>query len=467
MVSQYILRIQKRSQRNLMKNLLLSLCLLTTSAWANLHLAPPDFEVKEFRAVFVDFTKADYDITYDVVNKTIKVKSKIVFKSTKLGSPVFDLVPTPSNVILDGHKVQAQLTKAPDGSSIRVVGAVVDPGTHVLEVENSFSENVHWTTLGKSVSSAFWIRDLKDRMFMEQYIPSNYEFDQYPMSMKVTFKGLTHARQDIYTNGKIKQLTPNSYQIDFPAHFTVSCPYFHVTPKGRMRRFDLDYTSINGRKFPMTIYSPWYLKTSDFKNEALKVMAELEKDYGAWSHPSLIAYGMIPGTGGMEHAGATATSLAALDHEMLHSYFAKGVMPASGNSGWIDEAIASWRDWGYPRTPTVAHASSGLGNHSAYQRNTDVRAYSLGKDFMAYLDYRLQDKGGLKAFLRGYYHAYKHTVITNEHFKNNLEFFSGLDLTDDFNTYVWGADVPKEEGEKQLTNSKHVPLTKKQLQSIL
>ena len=59
---------------------------------------------------------------------------------------------------------------------------------------------------------------------------------------------------------------------------------------------------------------------------------------------------------------------------------------------------------------------------------------------MAYLDYRLQDMGGLKAFLKGYFTTYKHTVITAQHFKNNLEFFSGLDLTEDFDTYIWGVN---------------------------
>jgi predicted metalloprotease with PDZ domain len=67
---------------------------------------------------------------------------------------------------------------------------------------------------------------------------------------------------------------------------------------------------------------------------------------------------------------------------------------------------------------------------------------------MAYLDYRLQDVGGLKAFLRAYFKAYNHTVITQEHFKNNLEFFSGLDLTEAFETYIWGKneapDTPSE-----------------------
>jgi hypothetical protein len=106
-----------------------------------------------------------------------------------------------------------------------------------------------------------------------------------------------------------------------------------------------------------------------------------------------------------------------------------------------------------------------LGKGSIYQRNTDKRAYALGREFLAYLDYRFQNIGGLKAFLKGYFQTYKHTVITQEHFKNNLEFFSGLDLTGDFQTYIWGENS---ESEKIFDESQvHRPMGQNDLISIL
>jgi predicted metalloprotease with PDZ domain len=140
-------------------------------------------------------------------------------------------------------------------------------------------------------------------------------------------------------------------------------------------------------------------------------------------------------------------------------------MPANGNSGWIDEAIASWRDKGYQRNPTTGFGGSDLGGQSVYKRNTDKRAYALGAAFMAYLDYKLQDSGGLKAFLKGYFQTYKHQVITEQHFKNNLEFFSGLNLDADFGTYIWGTNSDTEHLHE--TNLHHSALTKDELKSIL
>ena len=449
-----------------MKLLSLLSLLLSTSVFANLHLAPPDFTHEYGRAVFVDFLEAEYNITYNVFWKRTSVKSKITFVATKHGSPVFDLIPSIKNASLNGHPVSIVEITAPDGSKLRQVEAVVEPGTHTLVIENSFKSNGRYSLLRRRVSSAFWIRDLKSRKFLEQYVPSNFEYDQYKMIMNVHFSGIKTARQDIYTNGEVKQTSPNSYRIEFPDYFTVSCPYFHTTPKGQKRRIDFTYKSIDGRDLPVTVYTSWWSYPGKFKKEAEKIFKELEADYGPWGHKGLVAYETFPGTGGMEHAGATQTSVAALDHEMLHSYFAKGVMPANGNSGWIDEAIASWRDYGYQRKPLPEFSGSDLGKGSVYQRNTDSRAYALGREFMAYLDYRLQDRGGLKAFLKGYFQTYKHTVITQEHFKNNLEFFSGLDLTDDFNKYIWGQNEEELHSEHEASPA-HKPLNKSQLEAIL
>lgn len=448
-----------------MKKILSLSLLLSTGAYANLHLAPPDFEAKGGRAVFVDFKTADYEIIYDLEHEKAVVKSRITFEAKNPGRPVFDLVPWPMKIKINGSGTTAAETKDPNGSPIRVLNKSVESGVHVLEMENNLTRNTNFQPGRFNVSSSFWIRDLKERMFMEQYLPSNFEYDQYKMTFHVKFLGTKKVKQDFFTNGKLTQTSKTSWKIEFPEHYTVSCPYFHLTPANSKRRIDFNYKSVDGRDIPITVYTEWYLKTSSFAEETKRVMAELEADYGPWGHPSFVAYGTLPG-GGMEHAGATQTSFGALDHEMLHSYFAKGVMPANGNSGWIDEAIASWRDYGYQRLPHPGFSGSNIGAHSPYQRNTDDRSYVLGRGFMGHMDYLLQDMGGLKAFLRGYFKAYNKSVVTTEHFKNNLEFFSGLNLDAEFETYIWGENSA--DSKKSFApNPKHAPLTEAQIRSLL
>lgn len=446
-----------------MKKFLLFTVLFSTSAMANLHLAPPDFNTKSGRVVFVDFKKAQYKLTFDIETQTATVKSRIEFENTSAGLPAFDVIPGPRNIVLDGKRVKGLSLTDPYGQKLRSVGVTVLPGTHVLEMENDLKTNTRFSET--SVSSAFWIRDLKYRKFLEQYLPTNYEFDQYQMTFEVELKGVKKPRMDFYANGDITQTSPHTWKIEYPSYFTSSALYFHMTPRGAKRRLEEEYTSVSGRKIKLIVYTDYIQKTSDFMKYTKEVMAELEADYGPWAFPFFIAYGTLPG-GGMEHSGATQTSYGALDHEMLHSYFAKGVYPASGDDGWIDEAIASWRDYGYQRLPSIDFEGSNIGRQSVYKRNTDDRSYKLGRAFMAYLDYRLQDSGGLKAFLRGYFAAYKHTVVTTEHFRNNLEFFSGLDLSDEFNTYIYGEGTTDIDIETE-PNPNHLPLSEKQLQALL
>ena len=62
--------------------------------------------------------------------------------------------------------------------------------------------------------------------------------------------------------------------------------------------------------------------------------------------------------------------------------------------------------------------------------------------------------------------AHKHTLVTTEHFKNNLEFFSGLDLTDEFETYIWGEHTSSSD-VGPVQNPVHLPLTDAQLKALL
>src|SRR5665647_802980 len=142
--------------------------------------------------------------------------------------------------------------------------------------------NVEYHPDFSAISSALWLRDLKDLMFLEQYFPSNFEFDQYQMTLNFKVTGVKVVKQEIYTNGKVAQTSPNSWSIVFPDYYTVSCPFFHTTPQGWMRRRDFEYQSITGRIIPITIYSPLWRRTNTMAYWAKQWMAELEADYGPW-----------------------------------------------------------------------------------------------------------------------------------------------------------------------------------------
>src|SRR5690606_28199516 len=115
---------------------------------------------------------------------------------------------------------------------------------------------------------------------------------------------------------------------------------FHLGETGRFVERSAVYHGLE-KEIPVLVYSPRSDLADSGLARALSVLAELEGTYGPYAHAKMVAY-ITPDGGGMEYCGATMTSLWALEHEFTHSWFARGVMPADGNAGWIDEAIASW-----------------------------------------------------------------------------------------------------------------------------
>lgn len=430
---------------------------------ANIFAAnnPDHIATGNSKAVFVDFQTAKYFIQYDIQNEKVFAKSIITFTQEEEGTPIFDLVETANEIRINGKVTKEVKINSPDKvTSYKTISTSLSAGIHTLEIKNEINENIRFEKGG--VQSAFWMSDLSDRKYLEQYIPTNIEYDHYQMNFDIQFLG-SKKEQIIYSNGSVQKLKNNHFKIIFPKYFTTSSVFFHTATEGRFHEVTAKYKSINGKVIPLTVYSKssWNLRSA--KEKALRVLKELEGKLGAFSHPSVTIY--IAGQGGMEHCGATITSMSALGHELTHSYFARGVMPMDGNSGWMDEAIASWRDGGYQSTKKPNFNSTAMANHSQYRRTTDRKAYTQGKNFMEYLNYTLTNLGGLEKFLSLMYNKYTHHSIYTETFRKELEKFSGLNFEADFNQYIYAQE--KSQKEDIVENPFHPNLSKKDLINLL
>lgn len=424
-----------------MKSLLLALALSGSVFAGSNDLAhrPKSFSVNGSKAVFADFKTADYEINYNIGARSASAMATISLSMVESGRLIFDSVETPTSIKLDGKVVSATETKTPQGeTTLRVLDVEVSRGNHTLEVEVPLKSLVEFT--GSGVRSAFWTSDLSERQFLERYLPANFEFDQVEMSFTVNFQG-TNVNQVIYTNGNVRKLRNNSYKIQYPSYYTSSSIYFHTIPDGDMEELRFSFKSIDGRELPGVIYLKRSMMGSQrtlesLKSSTIEIMQELESDYGPFLHPQIIVYNA--GLGGMEYCGATMTSRSALGHELFHSYFARGVMPANGNSGWLDEALASWRDEGYLKSSSMM-GSSRMSNHPYYTRTTDRAAYSFGERFMRYLDSKTSEKGGLKPFLRYMVDRKAKSPIFVEEFIQEMNKFYGMSFDSEFKRYTYGS----------------------------
>ncbi len=459
-----------------MKLLFFLICTsLSVFADTDLTHAPPSFSADGKKAVFVDFKRAEYKITYDAENGYAKSVSTIEFYMPEAGYPIFDSVTKPTQITLNKKLTSEKLISTPDKASVvRRIETPLERGLHTMMIwtplENGTRFNLRRKKWGH-VSSGFFIRDLTDRKFLEQYVPSNYEYDTYQMEFDVKVIG-TKRWHSFFANGEITKINENHYRVTMPQWYRSSSVYLHLVPINRFVRWYLDYPSIDGRKIPVTIYSNYNFYNRYVKTKAWATLKELEADYGPYPHDQLIIYGTGL-RGGMEHAGATETSIVSLGHELQHMYFAKNIHPVNGNSGWLDEAIASWRDKGHQTYQKPFYESVNLANHGAYTRKTDKRSYEYGRSFMAYLDHLLKESGkpGLKDFLRHYFQKRQRTGVTTEDFKSDLEDYANMSFGEDFHQYIYGGKEEnshlKHNHQKSFENPHHPQLTDEEFESLI
>lgn len=417
-----------------MRLVLLTILLLPSTLFAKIWHAPTNFKSPEGYAVFVDFKKADYNLTYDPESRTLFAKSTINFVSAEEGMPVIDMVATPSQFLVDGEEVSTKIINSIDKDTwFRIVLKNLKPGAHTFTVFSKVEQGVNFTTDG--VSSSFWFNDLGDRNFLEAYLPANFEYDQVKMTFNIDFKSISN--QKFYTNGIVTSLDNNKFVIEFPETYTSSSLYYHTAPEGRYPERKFTYTTLDGREISAVIYAKEsWVNLDDAKKKTISSIQTLESKYGPWLHQNIVIF--IAGSGGMEYCGATMTDLSSLNHELTHSYFARGgFMPANGNAGWIDEAITTWSDSGSGTRPDLKGVGANMAGNSQYRRYTEYRAYTQGASFMSYLNYKFQNSGGLTSFLNDMIKNESFKPMTTEEFAIKMSSYFSEDLIPLFKNHVY------------------------------
>ena len=417
-----------------MKTLLALILLIPATIMANIQHAPPSFRTEGGKAIFVDFKKADYFLNYDSVKKTLTAESSITFESFEEGMPVFDMVENPTSFLVDGQSVATKVINSTDKDTwFRIVLKTLKPGLHTLTVSSPVTQGVSFLPTG--VSSAFWLNDLGDRAFLEAYLPANFEYDQYKMTLFIDFK--TMNNQKIFSNGVVTKKADNKFVVEFPETYNSSALYYHTAPISRFPEKNFNFASIDGKEIPAVVYSKDpSIDLENVKNKVTTMIQNLEASYGPWLHEKIIVY--IAGSGGMEYCGATMTDLGSLNHELTHSYFARGgLMPSNGNAGWIDEALTTWSDSGMNTKPNLNGVVANMAGQSPYRRYTDNRAYSIGASFMSYLHFRYQANGGLTSFLNNLIQTNAFLPMTTKEFSSKLAAYYGDDVSALFKDHVY------------------------------
>jgi hypothetical protein len=359
---------------------------------------PPPVRLGSRLVVPVDIAQLEARIIFDVTAQTAIVEATAHFALAGYeGFPALDLRQQIDDLRLDGDVMTGDPFSPTDlgggeGAEMRVLDRVLaGQGSHRLELQYRLTtpaaagaEPIGWTDDG--VRFDFWMSDLHPGRYLEMWLPANLCHDRFELHLEVEVQG--GGRHTLITNGTGEEIEHNRWRIAYPATFTSLSPMLVLRPSEEIEQ--------RSRHAGAVEIVTAKVAESDADLEANEAdiaswLAYNEARYGNYAHGdrfTAVAWG--PGRG-MEYDGATTAAVGALEHEVFHSWFGRGIKPASASDGWIDEAWTSWatnsrrREAGrfHVEELTLDQPPVELYPKSAWSRHTPIESYKEGARLFA------------------------------------------------------------------------------------
>jgi hypothetical protein len=427
----------------------------------NFDLAPPATIVDGLQAVPIDIQSITARLTFDGASVSGSADVTMAFVTGPVdGHPVFDLRQTIGSAWLDGAPLApAQLAEHDFGggtsAQLRIVEVLLPAGTtHTLRLTydlgppqaptiGSYLPAMTWSA-GPRLHFNFGFTDLAPGRYLEAWIPANLIFDQFALSLELQVVG-TAVDHTLISNGAVTSMGTNHWSVAFPARFTALSPMLELRATDAL-------AGANG-----TVLLPVSANTVTIEawkpaGSTVSLAAQIanlqtwlagnETAVGPYAHGNrFVAYLDV---GGMEYDGGTTTATSALQHETFHSWWARGVKPASQDDGWFDEAWTVFNvDSPSVPLPFDFHAPPvTLCPRNPWVRNSALAAYSLGYRFFEGIA-ALLGGGPLKSQLVAFYPKHLARPFRTPELEEFLVARTGnADVVDAFHRFVYGFDDP-------------------------
>jgi hypothetical protein len=425
--------------------------------------APPPTRVGSCVLVPIHILNLHAIVSMDCVRSRAHVDATMTYIVGPIGgNPFFDLRQTIEQCWIDGIAVDPAVVAARDvgekapHSSVRVIRTPQQAkSTHTIRVAyrlavpradlgGAYPPVLSWSADGR-LRWSFGLADLYAGRHLEAWLPSNLPFDHFPVALDLSITG-TPIPHTVITNGHVITTGQNSWSVRFPAWFTTMSPLLEI------HAADAVQGASGAMRLPVSqreiTVSAWKFAGGgeDLSANVARIMALLshyERRYGAFTGASFVCF-FHGAPGGMEYGHATTTSESALRHEVIHSWFARGITPASQADGWWDEAFTKYEDTlGEPIESFDYHSPPvRLCSRRPFQRTTDARSYEAGSRFFRGVA-ALIGRDRLIAAMRDLYAARRKTSLTTAALEAHLIAATGaVSLVDAFHRFVYGFDDP-------------------------
>ncbi|HET6964777.1 MAG TPA: hypothetical protein VFH58_08380 [Acidimicrobiales bacterium] len=403
-------------------------------------------------------------LRFDVAAAEASATASIDFcGGTVDGRPALDLRQELQWVRLDGQDL------SPDDFAHQDLGAGPEAGMRVLDVEIE-SESRHRLEVGYRLDTPdcegaepigwlqdgvrfdFWMSDLRPGRYLEMWVPAPLVHDRFALHLDVTVEGTERPHTMIAnTAGVDAEAGHRAWSVLYPAHFTALSPMLVLAPSDSL---EVRRSAINlaGRSRSLGLVTARHTDTdADLamcEADLRAWLAYLAARYEPWVHGDTF-WAVVWGPGrGMEYDGATTASVQALEHEVFHSWFGRGVKPARASDGWIDEAFTTWstssRRSELPRFATeelpLDEDPVVLYPAHPWSRHTPIEAYGQGARLFAGLAHLMGGADKLRAAMADWYKANAGGLVTTDGLQAHLKLWSGVDIGPWWARYVHGRD---------------------------
>lgn len=388
----------------------------------------------------MDVTEIAARLVFDCSTKTARGEAVMRFRAE--GRPcLFDLRQRIDSATLDGLALDPSRL-APTAEGIRVVEVEGDAGEHELALRYPLSTPaatdavaLGWTVQRPGVMFDLWMSDLHPGRYLEMWIPAPLCDDRFGLRIDVEVEAAVQHR--IFSNGSVEGNT-----VRFPDSFTSLSPMLVVVPENRYDLISSDEDGITVDTFKLG--GPEIDLAACHVTVAECLTATADR-FGAYGHGERFLTYVWGSNRGMEYDGGTTTGVGSIEHEVFHSWFGRGVKPASASDGWIDEAFTTWFTAGAPRRRQWAETFDWseppvlLCPPSPLARFTPREAYTAGSRFFA----GLADAMGVERLCDAMAALYRERVagfVSTGELEQHLSTAAGIDFEPAFARWVHGRE---------------------------
>jgi hypothetical protein len=413
-------------------------------------------------AVGIDIESVEVSLRFDAAQRVADAHAVVELTvGPGTGCPVFDLRQPLDWLRLDGTNLPTEAAAHRDlgggsGAAMRVLDRPLDGGSrHRLEMGYPLgppnaegAQPVEWRDGG--VRFDFWMSDLHPGRYLEMWVPANLCHDRFALTVEIQVTGAPDPHT-VMTNGTETVAAPGRWRIVYPGHFSSLSPMLVLAPGAELES-SRGSVHLTGRAGPVEVRSARHVEVdadlAACQADVIGWLAGNAARYGPWVHGrhfTAVVWG--PGRG-MEYDGATTASLGALEHEVFHSWFGRGVKPARASDGWIDEAWTSWAT-SSRRVEEGRFAETELGLEDPpvllcpphpWSRFTPVESYREGARLFAGLAHLVGGAGRLRSGMAAWYRANAGGLVSTADLEAHLSKWSGVDLRPWFDRYVHGGE---------------------------